>query len=140
MGQAFPLWFVLSFFILIYNQQKNKTRFCEPCNRLFQTIAKKLSLIFKLHPRDYTGQELIKSNVSEAVFLSNEFAFESYLMQSDRPAAIVGFRTSSMHILKALFPEIECLFFETGDTAESLIWNRFLVSAGINKINSPLYI
>lgn len=103
-------------------------------------LAKKLSLIFKLHPRDYTGQELIKSNVSEAVFLSNEFAFESYLMQSDRPAAIVGFRTSSMHILKALFPEIECLFFETGDTAESLIWNRFLVSAGINKINSPLYI
>lgn len=102
-------------------------------------LAKKLSLIFKLHPRDYEGQELIKSKIPGAVFLPNEFAFESFLMKNDRPAAIIGFRTSSIHILKALFPDIECFFFEMDDTTESLIWNEFLVSAGINKIDSTFY-
>ncbi|RZJ22736.1 hypothetical protein E0H88_03345 [Acinetobacter sp. ANC 4216] len=101
-------------------------------------LANKLSLIFKLHPRDYEGQELIKSKIPGAVFLPNEFAFESFLMQNDQPAAIIGFRTSSIHILKSLFPDIACFFFEIGDTAESLIWSQFLVSAGINKIDYPL--
>lgn len=103
-------------------------------------LANRLSLIFKLHPRDNESKELIKSRVPGAVFLPNEFAFESFLMKNDQPAAIIGFRTSSMHIIKVLFPDIKYFFFEKGNTAESLNWEQFLISAGINKIDSSFFV
>jgi hypothetical protein len=98
------------------------TRHCEKMN---------LNPLFKLHPNDTEGLALLQQQTKTPELIPQELPLELALIAMDDVTSFVGARTSALHIVKKLCPQVSCLFFESADTEVGRKWLRFFEQAGI---------
>lgn len=86
---------------------------------------------FKLHPRDRNGTELLKSLVAEPRFFPQHLPAEMIFFSELDIHSFIGSRTSSLHIAKFLFPQMNVLHYDEASDEEGKAWTDFLDHVGV---------
>lgn len=92
--------------------------------------------VFKLHPRDFQARARIANRVLDARYFPQRLPLEVALFSQHPPHAVIGSKTSALHICKALSPAMQCLYFEIGEDDASRIWQKFYSDVGIPPLES----
>ena len=90
-------------------------------------IENEYNVLIKFHPRD-SGKYLsdLESKFSEKAYVvPKNIPCELYCMTNDAPNIVVGFRSSALHLIKALAPDTDVRFWESGSERLSIKWKDF---------------
>lgn len=90
--------------------------------------------IFKIHPRDRQAQPTIERVISSPHLLPQEFPLELLMAFIPKAAALIGSRTSALHVINALYPETTCLYFDTPNTEAGSQWINFFEKIGVQAL------
>lgn len=90
-----------------------------------------LAPVIKAHPGDSAYKKYLAGLDKPPRLLPGHLPLEAVLLCSDHPAALIGFRTSALHITRALLPDVTCLYFEHGDSLHHRDWVAFLDRLGV---------
>lgn len=115
-------------------------RFIGRCLDYFRRDA--IKPIFKLHPRDTYSQDAILKLAPDAVFAPHHFPVELVMLGEPGIKALVGFRTSALHVASALNLSHEIFYYEpTGmpDVPGQEVWREFYRGVCVPSLPSPEY-
>lgn len=93
--------------------------------------------LFKLHPNDTQGVGLLQQRVKAPEFIPQGLPLELALMAMDDATSFMGARTSALHVVRKLCPQVSCLFYESPDTEVGQRWLTFFEQVGIPAMDTP---
>lgn len=106
--------------------------FLTQCIKLSKKTSKPLFL--KTHPRDPCLPIYLQNNFEQFKILPQSLPIESLLLASKRSHTIIGWRTSSLHVIRALCPHVNCLYYEEDGLNSSKKWLDFMNSLSIERL------
>ncbi|SDX87581.1 hypothetical protein SAMN05421547_101561 [Delftia lacustris] len=92
------------------------------------------SPIFKIHPRDKNGAEILTDFWGDPLFMPQHLPAEMILFSGLNIHSIIGSRTSTLHIAKFLFPEICVFHYDEMLDEDGRVWIEFLDHVGVSLI------
>jgi len=96
-----------------------------------------IEAVFKVHPRDTVTRSILLSAYPNYRFVSQDYPVELVLYVESRARLLMGFRTSALHVTKALHEYVECLYYEPRrPDPVSLSWRSFFQHLDIRPLGS----
>lgn len=92
-------------------------RFIEMCLEYFGRAS--LQPVFKLHPRDARSRETIIELAPDAQFAPHHLPVELLMLVEAGVEALVGFRTSALHVTSVLSPRKSVFYYEPSDPSDA---------------------
>ena len=87
--------------------------------------------IFKLHPSDRSGVAVLAKFLDDPAMLPQQLPMEMVVLGASRLHSVIGARTSSMHIIKRIYPETRVAYFEEKSDLAYDAWSSFLEKTGV---------
>ena len=98
--------------------------------------SRQLIPVFKLHPRDQEAKSIISTVIDSPAFIPQDIPIELLLFCMPGAVALTGARTSALHIVNALHPNITCLYFDEDDNKGGSRWINFFAMMDIRPLIS----
>ena len=90
-----------------------------------------LAPLFKTHPRDKNGVQVIRNFFKNPTILNQALPAELIAAKLQNLHSVIGTKTSSLHIIKRLFPESRVFYLESCKHKEECNWTSFYKNIGI---------
>lgn len=81
--------------------------------------------ILKFHPRDTTHIPMLKSIPINVGIAEQKYPTELTLLVEHNVQAVIGYRTSTLHVISAISPQIATYYYEPPGDPTSAKWVRF---------------